>query len=118
MMPVVRRIQDAVLAIKERGMEIHRGMWGVRWNHKRERWEALSNGVSALGALILYEQPGPLSVSEWGTASEMLQVDVPWVTCFHKGFCQWAEHWVMSFPPYRLGAWFAVEYADDLNRLW
>lgn len=114
---IVHRLQSAVFFIKRLGFEIRRGVPSVRYVHG-EGWDLLNSGVEPMGALLLYEQPpaeGPL-ITEHGAAARLLEVNVPWVLEFRSGFYTWTSCSIDRFPPYRLGAWFAQEYADDLIR--
>lgn len=112
---VAQRLQLAVLAIKGLGFEIRRGVPSVRYV-PGQGWDLLCSGVEPLGALLLHEQPyaeGPL-YTEHGESARLLGVPVPWVLAFREGFYTWTSCSIDRLVPYRLGAWFAYEYADDL----
>lgn len=115
---VARRLQLAVLAMKDFGIQIRRGMPAVRYT-LGEGWDLAGstiNGVEPTGALLLHEQPYAegLLITEHGEAACLLGVGVPWVLEFREGFHTWTSCSTDRLAPYRLGAWFAQEYAGDL----
>jgi hypothetical protein len=111
---VAQRLQLATLAIKRLGFEIRRGGPSIRYL-PGAGWDVLSVGVEPMGALLLHEQPHAegLFITEHGEAARLLDVSVSWVLEFRAGFYTWTSCSIDRFPPYRLGAWFAQEYADD-----
>ncbi len=109
----MQRVQESLLAKKRDGVRITRGGWGV-FRHSSGIW--MCNGYAcALGALLLHEQPTLPCFNELGAAADLLAVPVPWILSFREGFHSWESCLVAGATPYRLGAWFASEFADDLE---
>ncbi len=112
---IAQRLQVALLMVKGIGIPVRRGMPAVRYV-PGEGWDLVGSGVEPMGALLLHEQPHAegLFITEYGEAARLLGVSVFWVLEFREGFHTWTSCSTNRFVPYRLGAWFAQEYADDV----